>query len=686
MLTNFQKIRVLFYIFFIIVFLFLYPILNQAINKYIKTSDVSVNSDFVEDSEPYYELISLASKAFFKDEITQTWSLITNPQIKQANTSFVSLGDKSSLILKTLEGLELALAPDSMITVKKEESLIKIKMHYGCLGLRKKDFGHIPEDKKLILLGEEYLEEISPNMDSLGLDKSFCYSKETDKVSESQEDLFVKPYRFLTDFPKTEILRPCDDIIEVNDEGGRYANIELEFLSPPFIDKSVFVSTNNIFTDSVFSSTTKENQKLSLSLPKGKYYWRIKDNFNNLYSKVCEFEVVHHEDIIQKSPENDAVFSLDSSVEFSWDDNLSGKQNYTLFIEGKNTNNKYIKDEDILANNLEGENNFINTSLNSSSKKIKINNLDKTIAGAGTFYWKVESADKKNSPSRKFRILDKEGILIHYPKKDQLIDPEEKLFIVSWKAINSIKAYELKLFKSDLPKKPIYSNTVHDPFAIIELKEKGEYFLVLELLLDTGERISSDPLTFFVDNYEKLEVLSPSYASSSSVSTTWLKNLKWKPVNGAKFYRVFVNSDKAIETNLSQTYINVKSGLNITDIYAFCDNSKKPCAAISRHGFNISSVIEAPNPPIIRYPFNRHIFRGNYVDIELSRLKGVDGYKIEISKTINFEDKKELESSSPKFNFKSKKGLFYWKAYSFVDIDEEKIYSRPTETRILIVK
>lgn len=650
--------------FLIVVLLFVYPLINQLINKHIQKQDLKISSGEARPVDPYYTVLSLSSKAFFKDDIGKIWSLIDDINIDHADSSFITVGENSRLVLRTIDGLELALAPNSMLKITKEGKLIKIKMNYGCFGLRKAHLDH----ENIELLGEKYSEEI---VNLTKLNKNFCYYKDRDTVEESKIDLFEEPYSIVSNFPQLEIMEPCDEVIEVDDEGSRYAGIELVFLSPPFTENNVLVSTNEAFTDNVFSTKTRKAEKIKFKLPRGKYFWKVRATDEDEFSKACGFEVVHHEEILQKYPKNNSVFSTGSSIEFSWNDNLPATS-YSIFINGEKLSGDAVPMKKVFRSN---------------TKKLKLNNLSEVI-GLGSFYWRVESNEGKISPLRKFRIISKEDVVIRYPKKDQIIDPKEKVFIVSWKPFNSVKGYELKLFKDEQLKRSIYSHLVSAPFDLLDSPGSGEYYLVLDLIFDNDERMSSGPLRFFIDKSEEIEVISPVNGAVSSVASTGLKNLLWKPIDDVLMYRVFVNDDKPFELIANESLIKVKQGLNKVAIYAFCRNTgnTKPCAIVTNHVFKISSIIEAPNSPIIKYPFNRNIFKGGNVTIELSRLKDVSGYKVEMSEDIDFEEIKEFESISSKFNFNSEKGIYYWRAYSFIDIDGERIYSRPTETRILIVR
>jgi hypothetical protein len=670
-LTTFQKIRVLFYVFLAISLLFVYPLINQLINKHVQKQDIISSSEETKPVDPYYELLSLNSKAFFKDDEKKAWSLIDTQNIEHANSSFVTVGEKSLLVLRTSDGLDLALGPNSMLGIIKEGDLIKIKMSYGCFALRKKGSGH----ESIKLIGEKYSEDIVSDQESEELNKNFCYYKDSDHIEENKIDLFELPYGLSSNFPQLEIIKPCNDIIEVDDEGSRYAGVDFVFLSPPFTDKSILVSTNEAFTDTVLSTKTsgteKTNgiEKIRFNFPRGKYFWRVKGVGEDNFSKVCEFEVVHHEEILQKYPENGSVFPSGSSLDFLWSDNLSGVS-YSVLINGEK---------------LDGEVVPLNKVFKSSVKNLKLSNLNNDI-GTGTFYWKVGSEDGKKSPLRKFSVISKDDINIRSPKKDQIIDPDKKVFIVSCQPYNAVKEYEIRLFNDK--KEQIYFNTTSVPFDLLEIPELGDYFLVLDLVFDKGERLSSEPLRFFIDRSKKIEIIYPSKYTVSSVASTGLKKLLWETVDDALFYRVFVNDDKPFDIDSNESLINVKQGLNKVAVYAFCRNtgSIKPCALTSGHSFTIRSFIEDPNSPIIKYPFNRTIFKGGNVSIELSRLKDVAGYKVDISNSINFEDIKEFESVSPKFNFNLKQGTYYWRAYSFIEIDGDRIYSRPTETRIIIAR
>jgi len=174
------------------------------------------------------------------------------------------------------------------------------------------------------------------------------------------------------------------------------------------------------------------------------------------------------------------------------------------------------------------------------------------------------------------------------------------------------------------------------------------------------------------------------------VSTEKKTKALWKPVDGATEYVLIVNEEQPIKmaSDKTETNITVLLGGNRVQVEAYCGTgaSKKLCAKSRAVEFLVNNIIDPPGAPIIKYPYSRKVFMGGQVSMEWSPPKGANGYKVEISKNKDFSDIKETEMKNAKFNLQLKKGMYYWRVYSYTEKTGSKIYSRPTETRLFIVK
>ncbi len=606
------------------------------------------------------KVISSKESVLFSDQGSNVWNNIDKISQIKLNSNIATFGDDSGVLLKTPDDIFLALGSKSKISiVNTPESQFLIKPYYGCFGL----FSEDPAGKEANISFFSGVKKIKVNKQVV-----YCKNKENDELVESNVNLFLDKDTFVAKKPNLKNISPCSDIIEVDDPSGATASVLLSFIAPTITSNTVTVSSNPEFTDTVFTSKVHSSEVKTSPINRGKYYWRIKNESTGEISQACSFDVVYHKDINLISPKNDEVIS-DNSIEFSWSKISGADNNYNMVI---------TKD---LSKVIQ------NTTVNSES--LKIDDPLQTL-GPGSYYWRVETKKGKASPYRRFFIYTGNDLIVESPRYEDVFKPSNKFSVINWVPLPMVKSYSVLISSSPSFVSSEYANTTTQPFVVIESMKEGKYFLKVSAVFDNNTKIMSDVIPFSFNDIPDVGILEPAPGSSKDVSTERLMKASWKPVPNAVEYLLIVNGEKPIKVVGDRTEgdISVNQGGNRIQVEAYCIQmtQKVLCAKSNSLEFFINSIIEPTTPPVIKYPYNRKVFLDGSVSMEWSSSKGADGYKVEISKDKAFTDVKETEMQNTKLNIQLKKGLYYWRALSYTDKTGSKIYSKPTETRLFIVK
>ena len=605
----------------------------------------------------------LASRdtTLFSDRGSSVWMPIErNSQIK-TESNLASFGNDSGLLVKTPEELVIGIKGNSKITISRaNDGIITVTPYYGCFGLRSENVAG-SDVNVTFLSGVKKIKVLPSNV--------FCKNKPYEELFESKVDnsVFIDKDANTAKQLKLKNISPCRDIVEVDDQSGATASVLLKFMAPLMTNKSILVSTNQDFTDTIFTTKTFLTEAKTNPLGKGRYFWRVKNESNGEISEACTFDVVYHGDINLNLPKNNDVVS-DNSIEFSWN-KISGTDKYTVVITKDFS--KTIQRMEVNANS------------------VKLDDPMQTL-GPGSYYWRVETKTGKVSPFRRFFVYTGNDIVMESPKYEDVFKPSDKFFVMSWNPLPMVKSYSVVISSNPSFVSSEYVNTTTQPFVYIESLKEGKYYLKVSAVFNNDAKIVTDVIPFSVYDIPEVAVLDPAPGSSRDVSTE--KNIKalWKPVDGAKEYVVVVNEEQPIKTasDKTETNIVVSLGGNRIQVEAYCGTGaqRKLCAKSKAVEFFISNIIEPPVAPIIKYPYSRKVFTGGQVSMEWSPSKGADGYKVEISKDKGFSDIKETEMKNAKLSIQLKKGIYYWRVYSYTEKTGSKIYSRPTENRLFIVK
>ena len=635
---------------------FSFPIVNQMINERAKATP-----DTPKTVRRLETLKVLASKdtTLFSDRGSNVWMPIERTSQIKLESNLASFGNDSGLLVRTPDGLLIGIKGNSKITTSKAaDGVITIAPSYGCFGLKSENATGIAVNvvfssaiKKLHVLQASF----------------FCKNKAEEDLVESKTDVFIDKDVNTAKQLKPRNISPCMDVVEVDDQSGSNASVLLKFVAPFMTNKSVLVSTNQDFTDTVFTTKTFLTETKTNPLGKGRYFWRVKNESNGEVSDACYFDVVYHGDINLNLPRNNEVVS-DNSIEFSWN-KISGINKYTVVIS---------KDFSKANQRLDVETN-----------SVKLDDPLQTL-GPGSYYWRVESKNGKVSPYRRFFVYTGNDIAMDSPKYEDVFKPSDKFFMMSWNPLPMIKNYSVVISSNESFVSSDYVNKTNQPFVYIENLKEGKYYLKVSAVFNNDAKIVTDVIPFSVYDIPEVVILDPAPGSSRDVSTE--KNIKalWKPVEGATEYVLVVNEEQPIKIAADKTEANVivSLGGNRAQVEAYCGTGakRKLCAKSRAVEFFISNIIEPPVAPIIKYPYSRKVFVGGQVSMEWTTSKGSNGYKVEISKDKEFSDVKETEVKNAKLSLQLKKGIYYWRVYSYTEKTGSKIYSRPTETRLFIVK
>ncbi|MCX6111995.1 MAG: hypothetical protein NTY22_01740 [Proteobacteria bacterium] len=656
MFTTGQKIRLFIYIIIVIVLFFSFPIINQAINEKTNASPVTPKATQTLEA---IKVLSSKNITLFSDRGSNVWLPVEKLSQIKTDSNLASLGENSRLLVKTPDDLIIGLGGNAKISVSKySDGNFLIDSYYGCFGLKVND--PVGKDVNISFLsGLKKIRIITQNI--------FCKNNPDEELIESQTDIFINKDVNIATQPKLKNIFPCNDIVEVNDSGGSTASIILKFVAPLMTNKSVFISTNAEFTDNVFTTKTYSTETKTSPLGKGHYFWRVKNESNGELSEACSFEIVYHGDINLVLPKTDEVIS-DKSIDFSWN-KISGVNKYTVVITKDFS--KTIQRIDVESNNT------------------KLDDPLQTL-GPGSYYWRVETKNGKISPYRRFYVYTSNDLVVDSPRYEDVFKPADKFFIISWNPLPMVKSYSVVISANPSFVNSEYVNTTTQPFVFIESMKEGKYYLRVSAVFNNDAKIITDVIPFNIYDIPEIVILDPSPGSSRDVSTEKNTKILWKPVENASEYTIVVNEDQPIKISAdkAEKIIPVALGGNRVQVEAYCGTGaqRRLCAKGKAIEFFINNIIEPPTAPKIKYPYNRKVFIGGQVSMEWSSAKGADGYKIEISKDKGFVDVKETEMQNAKFNVQLKRGIYYWRVYSYMEKTGSKIYSKPTEIRLFIVK
>jgi hypothetical protein len=658
MSTTSQKFRLLIYIIIIPILLFLFPIINQAIqNKGTETPAPAVSGP----AQKMEVLRTLATKetVLFSDVGSNIWSPVERTSQIKVNSDLACYGKDSGLLVKTPDNVIIGLGANSKIGISKHsDGSLLLTPYYGCVGVKVEDplgkdinISFMSGVKKTRILGQ----------------KIFCKNKQDDELIETQAEVFIDKDVNTAQRPKLKNISPCKDIIEVDDAGGSSASATLRFVAPTMVNKMLLVSTNPDFTDTAFTAKTYSSEVKTSPLGKGKYFWRVKNESTNDVSEACSFDVIYHADITPVSPKNNESIS-DNSIDLSWNA-INGINKYVLVI---------TKDLSKVVQRLD---------VDSNSTKI---DDPIQVLGPGAYYWRVETKEGKVSPYRRFFVYTGNDLVVDSPKQDDVIRPSDKFFIINWNPLPMVKSYSVMISSNQSFVSSEYANTTNQPFVFIEAMKEGKYYLKVSAVFDNNTKIVTDVIPFSVYDIPDVVVSSPSAGSSMDVSTDKITKIKWEPVDKATEYLVLINDEQPVKTAAGRTDADVMVSLggNKVQIETYCGTGlqKRLCAKSRVTEFFVNNVIEAPMPPLIKYPYSRKIFKGGQVSMEWTASKGASGYKIEMSKDKDFADMKETDVQVTKFSVDLDRGIYYWRLYAYTDKTGSKIYSKPTEKRLFIVK
>ncbi len=656
MLSTGQKLRFLAYIIIVPILFFSFPIINQMLQKSPKEElSAPKPTKMVEG----LKLLSSRDTVLSGDIGSNAWNPIDKTVQIKINSNLASIDDNGRLLVKTPDDLIIALGGKTKIAVSKySDGNFLITPSYGCFGLK---FDN-PLGKEVNISFMSGVRKIKVTGQN-----TFCKNKREEELIETAADVFLEKDINVAKQPRPRNVSPCKDIIEVDDPSGSTASVLLKFIAPLTVNKSVLVSTNPEFTDTAFTAKTYSSDVKTSQLKKGQYFWKVKNESTGESSDVCSFEVVYHSDIALNSPKNNEVVT-DNSIEFSWN-GISGNSKYSLTITQDFS--KLVQKIDVSANSA------------------KIDDPIQTL-GPGSYYWRVVTANGKVSPYRRFFVYTNNDIVVNSPRHEDVIRPYEEFFMVSWEPLPAVKSYSVIISSNPSFVSSDYANTTTQPFVYVEKMKEGKYYLKVSAVFENNTKIVTDVIPFSVFDIPEVDVLDPTPGSSKDVSTNKMMNVTWKFVDGASGYIVLANDSQPIKVEKERTVssIPVNLGGNRVQVEAYCgvDAQRKLCAKSKAIEFFISNIIESPNPPVIKYPYSRKIFKGGQVSMEWSASKGANGYKLEISKDKDFVDSQATEVQTTKITSQLGRGIYYWRVSSYTDKTGTKIYSQATETRLFIIK
>ena len=432
----------------------------------------------------------LASKetTLFSDRGSNVWMPIErNSQIK-AESNLASFGNDSGLLVKTPDELVIGIKGNSKITISKaNDGIITVTPSYGCFGLRS-DKAAGSDVNITFLSGVKRIKVLPKSV--------FCKNKPYEELFESKVDeVFIDKDVNTAKQLKLKNIFPCRDVVEVDDQSGSTASVLLKFLAPLMTNKTVLVSTNPDFTDTIFTAKTFLTEAKTNPLGKGRYFWRVKNESDGEISEVCHFDVVYHGDINLNMPKNDDVV-IDNSIEFSWN-KISGANKYTVAISKDLKNAVPISGGDLLktVHRMETETN-----------SVKLDDPMQTL-GPGSYYWSVETKTGKVSPYRRFFVYTGNDIVMESPKYEDVFKPSDKFFLISWNPLPMVKSYSVVISSNPSFVSSDYVNTTTQPFVYIESLKEGKYYLKVSAIFNNDAKIVTDVIPFNVLDIPEVVIL-----------------------------------------------------------------------------------------------------------------------------------------------------------------------------------
>ena len=496
------------------------------------------------------------------------------------------------------------------------------------------------------------------------------------KSAPAQSQKFVifndSPPKLLNPLNLTDIYKP--------QESSKIVNFSWEDVSA---QKYIF-ETNarvNESKDELVQSTTTTNKTQLTINNYGEYWWRVKavtQQHSGPWSEKNFFKVHGHE-VAQKAvyllPPNESFHELDSQViKFKW--NGSPQASYKIIISKDASFNYPLIEEitkegsfDWIASTsgqifwkvipLKNETSVDTWSFNirkpiieqkvpEDSKKFVLNNKSLPV----NFEWSIRSKNGINLNGTRTVIIIKDG-----SETEQIKTTTDRF---QWEA-KSPGRYQWKVNFLDFQTEA-FSFEIAEPPKLEAPKIKKE----------TRSRIKKKKLSFFklIDNKQNHLAQNGKAVFDQEPTIVTFAELKWDPVEGAKYYYLEIYSDNArkellLSRKLQENYFHWQGVPTGTYFFRVCfenkNSQKSPFSELGR--LIVEDIKETDRFIELKYPKHKHSTYGERFGFEWKTVEQAQKYVLVVKDFHSKKTLKKIESTSGSLMTQLPSGLYRWQVY-----------------------